>query len=104
MSSSALMIQALSMVGTSTSCTPPLEEALQAWVLEEAVEEQEEWVLGLALEEVLVVLAEARMRWPSTNSCLSSCVQGHPPRPNRDTKELWAAQEDPMPWGNTWQT
>ena len=92
------------MEGTSASCTPHWEQDLQGWVQEEAVEGQEEWVLGLVLEGVLGVLAEARMRWPSTNSCPSFCVQGDPPRPNRDTKEPWAAREAPPPWGNIWQT
>lgn len=91
------------MEGTSASCTPLLEEDLQGWVLEEAVEGQEEWVLGSDQEGFLGVLAEAKMRWPSTNSCLSFYGQAHPLRPNKVTKEPWAAQEAPLPWGNTWQ-
>lgn len=92
------------MVGTSASCTPHWEQDLQGLVLEEAVEGREEWVLGLALEVVLGVLAEARMRWPSTNSCLSFYVQGLPPQPNKGIKEPWSAQEVLLPWGNTWRT
>lgn len=92
------------MVGTSASCTPHWEQDRQGWVLEEAVEEQEQWVLGLVPEGVLEVLAEARTRWPSTNSCLSFYVQGHPPQPNKGTKELWAAKEAPQRWDNTWRT
>lgn len=34
------------MAGTSASCTPQWEEDLQAWVQEEEVEVQKEWVLG----------------------------------------------------------
>lgn len=84
------------MVETLASCTPHWED-LQGLVPVEEVEEQEEWVLVLDPVEV-------RMQLLSTNSYLSFCAQEDHPRPNKGTKEPWAAQEVLMQWGNTWLT
>lgn len=92
--------QAWLTVETSASCTQPWED-LQASALVEVVEEQEDWVLVLALEGVLV---EVKMRWPSTSSYLSFCAQEPQLLPNKGTKEPWAAQVAPQLWGNIWQT